>query len=189
MLAYVFWHRPTEDVTTPDYEATLARFHAALAGDPPEGFIGSAAFCVDAAPWLDGSGQAYEDWYLLQGSVALDVLDAAVLDRRRAGAHDAVAMQAASGAGGLYRLAAGAGDGRAQASALWLGAPRGAARGPVMDTLAALADQAGGALWVRAMTLGPAPELCLVADPDAITEAPAMVAAAAIRQHRRSIVG
>ncbi len=189
MLAYVFWHRPAEDSIAADYEAALTRFHAALAARPPEGFLGSAAFCVDAAPWLDGTGQAYEDWYLLQGSAALDVLDAAALDQRRAGAHDAVAVQAATGVAGLYRLAAGAGDRRAQVSALWLAAPRGAAREPLMDALTAVADRTDGALWVRAMTLGPAPELCLVADPEQITDAPALVTVAAIRQQRRWLLG
>ena len=53
MLAYVFWHRPAEDVEREDYEARLRAFHATL--DVP-----SASFRLHLLPWRHADG--YEDW-------------------------------------------------------------------------------------------------------------------------------
>ena len=144
MIAYVFWHRPSGDAES--YERRLAEFHARLRTEPPDGFRGSAAFSVDV-PWM---GTGYEDWYLVDDWSSLGVLNAAAVDAAHRADHDAVARDAAHGAGGVYALRSGglrlddAGD--AQWSAKPLDAPKGA----------------DYALWQRQMVLGPAPEYCLL---------------------------
>lgn len=79
MLACTFWHWPRDDVDLGEYERLLDDFHAALAGSRPHGFGRSVVFRAGTAPWLPEGRAAYVDWYLAQGSGALDTLnDAAV---------------------------------------------------------------------------------------------------------------
>ena len=79
MLAYVFWHWPSSNVEAGEYEHLLRRFHAALGDAAPPGFRGSVVFRVAGnAPWLGGT-PAYADWYLLDGSAALDPLNVAAV--------------------------------------------------------------------------------------------------------------
>ena len=101
MLAYVFWHwrRPA---CPPPYEALQRRFHAALEAAPPAGFSGSRSLAIAGAPWAADGGQAYEDWYLLEGSAALDPLNAAAVTASRQQPHDAAAAAAEGGTAGLY---------------------------------------------------------------------------------------
>ena len=94
MLAYVFWHRPAGGADPEAYEARLAAFHVALAADPPDGFTASAALRVREAPWLPGSGPAYEDWYAVAGWDALGRLNDAAVRGPRARPHDEVAAEA-----------------------------------------------------------------------------------------------
>jgi hypothetical protein len=144
VLAYLFWHRPGPDVD--GYERRLAEFHERLRADPPEGFAGSAAFRIDL-PWM---GKGYEDWYLVDDWSALGVLNVAAVDASHKAAHDAVARDAAQGAGGVYALRSGelrledAGD------VQWSAKPPEAPQG------------VNHALWQRQMVLGPAPEYCLL---------------------------
>jgi len=152
-LAYVFWHRPAAGVKAPAYEARLTAFHAALAAHPPPGFMTSAAFRLSAAPWLAGSGPAYEDWYEVDGWGALGRLNEAAVSGARSAPHDAVAGEAGAGAGGVYRRVAGA-PGLGASRAAWLVKPA-AVECEVFD--AALAGT-GAAVWMRQMVLGPAPE-------------------------------
>src|SRR3712207_2250850 len=95
MLAYVFWHRPAEDVAREEYEGRLRAFHERLEGP-------SACFRLAALPWkpLDG----YEDWYLVDDWAALGALNEAALDAVRRPGHDAAAAASAMGWGGVYRL-------------------------------------------------------------------------------------
>jgi hypothetical protein len=144
VLAYLFWHQPTAGAA--DYERRLAEFHERLRADPPAGFAGSAAFRVDV-PWM---GQAYEDWYLVEDWNALGVLNAAAVDAARKRDHDAVAHEAADGAGGVYRLLDGGLALDDVGDVTWSASPLAAAPGP---------DEA---LWQRQMVLGPAPEYCLL---------------------------
>jgi hypothetical protein len=53
VLAYVFWHRPADDVARDDYEARLRAFHEKR--DTP-----SPSFRLHAMPWKPVDG--YEDW-------------------------------------------------------------------------------------------------------------------------------
>ena len=74
------------------------RFQQRLGQQQPPGFGGSASFRVAALPWL-GNRPGYEDWYLLDGSWALDPLNAFAVAGPVMNAHDAAAAQ-----GGLYAL-------------------------------------------------------------------------------------
>ncbi|MHB8329881.1 MAG: hypothetical protein ACYDD6_09715 [Acidimicrobiales bacterium] len=176
VLAYIFWHRPAVDVDAADYESALAGFHEALARERPEGFVRSAAFNVSQAPWLPGTGTgtgtgtAYEDWYLLSGTAALDPLDEAAIGLRCAGAHGTVAALASAGSAGLYGLKAGHGSKAGHgvldlaASATWTDLPIGITRADFTRGLEERASNAKAGLWVRRMTLGPAPEFCILGD-------------------------
>ena len=153
MLAYVFWHRPGDGGDPAAYETGLAAFHAALAADPPGGFRGSAALRVREAPWLPGSGAAYEDWYAVEDWAALGRLNEAAVRGTRARPHDAVAVRAAAGAGAVYGLVSGP-PVLAAGRTSWLAKPAGLDR----DGFHAKLDGPGRSVWMRQMVLGPAPE-------------------------------
>ena len=97
MLAYVFWHRPAEDVDREDYETRLRAFHQTVDAS-------SACFAVDRLPWKDLDG--YEDWYLVEHWAALGVLNATAVNAE----HDAAAAGSAAGWGGVYALVRGAAE-------------------------------------------------------------------------------
>lgn len=148
MLAYVFWHRPGGGVDAAAYESALADFHRRLGEEALEGFHGSGSFSVDRLPWLPG-GRAYEDWYLLEGSFALDILNTAAVTGAMTEVHGDVAALTAAMAAGLYDLVEGEGWSGARAS--WLSERPGKV-------------SSGAALWRRQMVLGPTPQFCLLAD-------------------------
>ena len=156
MVAYVFWHRGTG--ARAPYEANLRAFHAALAADPPAGFLRSVAVRLDAAPWLPGEGGAYEDWYAVEGWGALGELNAGAVTGSRRAPHDAVAGLAEMGDGGIYAPVDAGELGRAFDApvATWLDKPLGLPYAEWHERLAA--EAAGGAVWQRQMVLGPAPE-------------------------------
>ena len=104
MLAYVFWHWPRAGVPPAEYEDRQRRFHAALQAAPSAGFQGSRCLGLAGAPWSGGGGPAYEDWYLLEGSAALDPLNTAAVTASRQAPHDAAAALADGGTAGLYTL-------------------------------------------------------------------------------------
>lgn len=163
MLAYVFWHWPRPDVDGGVYEDALSRFHDALAGAAPAGMLGSAAFRVNPAPFASAGARPYEDWYLLSDSAALDALDAEAVGPTCDAAHGAVASLSAGSTAGLYRLVGGSDEITACTTAEWCDVPSGAARQAVVDALSdGAARSTGAGLWMRRMTLGPAPELCLL---------------------------
>jgi hypothetical protein len=154
-LAYVFWHRPAEPA---DYENALARFHAALAADPPAGFVASAALRLHAPPpWLPGAGPVYEDWYLVTDWTAVGALDAAAAAGSRAPTHDAVAHASGDGAGALYGLVSGPARPPEGGRTAWLSKPAGVPPAAFHATLA-------GQVWRRRMVLGPAPEYAVVGE-------------------------
>lgn len=158
LLAYVFWHWRREGVAGTVYEQSQRRFHAALAAEPPNGFVASSSFAISAAPWAAGGGDAYEDWYLVHGSAALDPLNEAAVTASRRAPHDAAAAGAGGGTAGLYALRFGAPVG-ALARAHWFAKPPGMTYEVLWTLLRPAAEQ--GALWMRRMVLGPAPEFCL----------------------------
>ncbi|HEX6940567.1 MAG TPA: hypothetical protein VF158_14215 [Longimicrobiales bacterium] len=185
MLAYVFWHyaRPGADLHA--YEAALRDFHELLGGCGSEGFIESRAYGIDGAPWLP-AGPAYEDWYLLEGSAALDPLDRAAVGVRARGAHDRVAAMAGGGAGGLYRRwRAGAAAGPdAVSTCLWVRKPAGASYAAFHDDLDRIVP-AEADIWQRQMVLGPAPEYAIVLPGDGpVPGVPAAWEPIAVRRRR-----
>jgi hypothetical protein len=157
MLAYTFWHWPRANVPAADYERRQRAFHAALAAHAPAGFRCSWTSAV-AAPWAAG----YEDWYLVDDYGALGTLNDAAVSRARAAAHDAAAALAEGGTGGLYALRAGEPLSR-PAHAHWFAKPAGLGYADAVTELAPVVKEVGGALWMRQLVLGPAPEFCLQA--------------------------
>lgn len=181
MLAYVFWHWPQPAVERADYRSRQQAFHAALAADPSPGFLRSFSHAVSGAPWAADGAEAYEDWYLTDGSAALEPLNAAAISASRTAPHDAAAAVAAGGTAGLFTLRLGEPIAEPRHE-YWFAKPAGmrydalfAALAPVMGAPAGSAaiddgtgdgsgngnGNGGAALWGRFMTLGPSPEFCL----------------------------
>lgn len=160
MLAYIFWHYRSPHVDKNTYHERLIDFHQTLQTHKPGGFLYSAVFQIAGAPWIADGAEAYEDWYLVENSAALDVLNEAAVDAQRKGVHDLVAHDAAKGAGGLYRLHSGKDDLARARTALWFAKPAGMSYETLYSTLEPQVQQAGAALWRRQMVLGPAHEFC-----------------------------
>jgi len=161
MLAYVFWHWPQAGVAVSTYQVRLREFQSTLAGNKPPGFLHSTIFRVHGAGWLGTAREAYEEWYLTDGSAALDPLNQAAVAPACRAAHDAAAQLAAGGAAGLYRLRQGRADLEAARFAYWLSKPAGMKYDEFYALLKPLTSQPGIALWGRQMVLGPTPEFCL----------------------------
>ena len=170
MLAYLFWHRPYAITTVKQYEEALLRFQQHLGQQHPPGFGGSASFRVAALPWLDNR-PGYEDWCLLDGSWALDPLNAFAVAGPVTSAHHAAAAQMEEGHGGLYALVWGEPVLPERSTAVWLTRPRGIQWLPVLDTLRQQLPQT--TLWRRQMVLGPGKEFALIVPPGVTVVAPA----------------
>ncbi len=160
MLAYVFWHWKKPAIRSVDYEARLERFQSALADQPPMGFARAYCCALAGAPWLNSGDSGYEDWYLVDGSAALDPLNDAAISASRLAPHDAAALAAAGGTAGLYRLRVGAAL-TVPRFAYWFGKPEGMTYRALYDALEGVVANEQAALWGRQMTLGPAMEFCL----------------------------
>ena len=161
MLAYVFWHWPQPQIETGSYVDHLTVFHRTLAANKPDGFRESVVFRIHNANWLNTDGEAYEEWYLLDDSAAMDRLNDAAVSGVCEEPHNRVAREAADGTGGLYRLRAGA-EHLAQARyAVWLSKPNGVSYKDFYASMEPLTSQPGVALWGRQMTLGPTTEFCI----------------------------
>ncbi len=161
MLAYVFWHWPRPDIERGQYLDHLAEFHRTLATNKPPGFQRSVVFRIRGANWLNTDGDAYEEWYLLADSAAMDPLNDAAVSGVGEEPHNRVAREAADGTGGLYRLRAGAADLAQAKFARWLSKPSGVSYKDFYAGLDSLSSQPGVALWGRQMTLGPTTEFCI----------------------------
>lgn len=161
MHAYVFWHWPRPDAAGPAYDEALAEFHHALAGAGAAWFHGSATFRARDLPWLPTAGWSYEDWYLIDGSAALDTLNDLAVSGARQRPHDRTAAAADGGSGGLYRLRAGVPDLAAARVAAWFAKPAGTGYEALLGRLRPWTERAGVSLWMRQMVLGPAREFCL----------------------------
>jgi hypothetical protein len=172
MLAYVFWHWPQPQVERGSYENHLTEFHRTLAANKPSGFRESVVFRISNANWLKTDGEAYEEWYLLDDSAAMDPLNEAAVTGVCEEPHNRVAREAADGTGGLYRLRAGAEDLSEAKFAAWLSKPNGVSYKDFYASLQPLTSKPGVALWGRQMTLGPTTEFCIhsptqIQNPDA----------------------
>ena len=181
MLAYVFWHWRHPAVDPHEYEARQRVFHDALSLAPPDGFVRSASAALSGAPWAADGGEAYEDWYLVRNSSALDALNEAAVTASRAAPHDAAAALASGGTAGLYRLRLGAPSSPTRL-AWWFGKPTGMRYEELWTLLAPVVKATpGAALWCRQMVLGPTPELCLQAPAEMTLPAPLHARAIALR--------
>ncbi len=154
MLAYVFWHWPTPAADPERYAEAVVAFHESLAASPPAGFRGSRVHEVAAAPWVPVA-RAWEDWYLVDDFAALGALNEAAVSGARRGPHDAAAVLAAGGQGGVYRLLTALREPTAPRTT-WCSKPAGVA---YPDYLARLPP---GEIWQRQLVHGPAPEFCVV---------------------------
>ncbi|MGH7559543.1 MAG: hypothetical protein ACRENB_00840 [Gemmatimonadales bacterium] len=159
-LAYVFWHWRRPGVPAAEYEGSQERFHAALASAPPDGFEGSHRFALSGAAWAHEGLEAYEDWYLVRDSAALEVLNAGAVSASRKPPHDAAAAGAAGGAAGVYALRIGRPLAAAR-HAHWFGKPDGMSYVDLWALLTPRLKRHGAALWMRFMVLGPTPEFGL----------------------------
>jgi hypothetical protein len=155
MLAYIFWHRPYPQIEQKAYEDSIMRFQGELARQPPPGLIGASSFAISAVPWLGGQG-GYEDWCLLEGSWAMDPLNAFAITGPRQPSHDHVAAQMAEGCGGLYAHAGGEILQARESTVYWLTRPRGIQWQATIAPVRAECPQA--VIWRRQMVLAPAPE-------------------------------
>jgi hypothetical protein len=155
MLAYVFWHRAAPHVERETYEEGIRHFQQALSQRQPPGLIGVASWRIEAVPWLGGEA-GYEDWCLLQGSWAMDPLNAYAVAGDMKLSHDPLAAQMAAGAGGLYTHVWGEACTAPQSTVVWLTRPRGIQWQDALEPVRAAIPQA--TFWRRQMVLGPAPE-------------------------------
>jgi hypothetical protein len=178
MLAYVFWHWRRPTVPAPDYEAAQRRFHSALSATPPRGFQRSFSVAVEGLPWAANREACYEDWYLIEGSAALDPLNEGAISASRQAPHDAAAALAAGGTAGLYSLRQGM-PAAVPGVLTWFTKPAHMSYGALFATLEPLTRTAGAALWCRQMTLGPALEFCFHSREPVVL--PAVLAPFAIR--------
>ena len=160
MLAYVFWHRRKQEFSRGEYEDTLKQFHEVLNELHLEGFHGSLVARITGAPWLQPDSDAYEDWYLLDGSEVLDRLNEVAVQDARKGPHNEIALRATDFKGGLYQLKTGAHSSISGEFAIWHSKPAGTTYEAFYKNLSEyLTDES--ALWRRQMTLGPTSEFCL----------------------------
>ena len=150
MLAYVFAHWPGDAAHAADYEGRLLEFHEALARGGGEGFLKSVVFRVEVG---------YEDWYLVEGSFALDPLNEAAVSLRMRPAHDAVAHAAGGGLGSLFRLHTGV-PRWDSGTVAWLSKPRGET---YPDFYSRFPPET--VIWRRQLVLGGPTEFLLEGDP------------------------
>jgi hypothetical protein len=169
MLAYIFWHRPFAHVDRAAYEAAVVRFQNDLAVQPPPGFVAAASFRIEPVPWL-GDQPGYEDWYVLDGSWALDPLNGFAITGSRQPSHDSVAVLMDAGSGGLYAHAGGKPSSAAESTVYWLTRPRGIDWQAALEPVRARRPQAN--IWRRQMVLGPAMEFAVEAPDHAKIDVP-----------------
>jgi len=159
MLAYVFWHWPRPDHAVSEYERLQRAFHAALAQSAPRGFQRSFVYRLDGhAAWLGGT-PAYADWYLVDGSPALDPLNVAAVSGVCEEPHARVAQAMAAGAGSLLGLYGGQPDVAAARHITFVTKPRSMSYDNFKIEMGGLPTSG---LWRRQMVLGPTPEFALL---------------------------
>ena len=118
-------------------------------------------FRISNADWLNTDGEAYEEWYLLDDTAAMDRLNDAAVSGVCEVPHNRVAREAADGTGGLYRLRAGSEELAQARYAVWLSKPNGVSYKDFYAGLEPITSQPAVALWGRQMTLGPTTEFCI----------------------------
>jgi hypothetical protein len=159
-VAYVLWHWSRAGADARRYEEAQRGFHQSLGNGQLPGFLGSKSSALVGLPWASDGGAAYEDWYQIADSCALDALDAAVAaGGSRGHAHDTAAAGAAGATAGLYYARLGSPVSAPQ-FANWFSRPDGITRADLLEMLAPIVRANNAVLWMRRMVLGPA-EFCL----------------------------
>ncbi len=161
MLAYLLWHRSADSVAQEVYEAAIVRFHRSLAAHPPVGFVCSVSLRAPALGWLGGDG--YEDWYVVEDFAAIGVLNEAAVARRHLTAHDEAARRAGPATGAIFRLLEGSAAPAEARVAVWVDKPRGVESPMLAALLGDGLDATHAGLWQRQLSLGPAPDYCVLA--------------------------
>ena len=170
MLAYIFWHRPYSSIERQRYEQAIVRFQNDLAGSKPPGFIRATSFQIEAVPWLSDL-PGYEDWYLLDGTWAMDPLNAFAISGHVQAPHDSVAATMEQGHGGLYAHAGGESMPAPRSTIHWLTRPRGIQWQPAIEAVRGSCPQAKA--WRRQMVLGPAAEFAVETPGESEIDVPA----------------
>jgi hypothetical protein len=161
ILGYLFWHRPRPGTSRRRYEKKLATFQESLKAHPPDGLIDALSFRLKVRPWSKRRSSGYEDWYLVRDFGSLGVLNDAAIASQSKTQHDDVARDAASGAGGVYKLLSGDLSLREALFETWMSKPLRTPYEGFLDHVSRLAADRRTALWRRQMVLSPAPEFCL----------------------------
>jgi hypothetical protein len=161
MLGYVFWHWKTNSLPDDQYEARLRDFHHSMAQHPPHGFRQSAAYAISGAAWAANGAPAYEDWYLVDNSAALDSINSGAISAPRREPHDEVAGFVVGGTAGIYQLRHGEPLGSQAAYAYWLAKPNGVTWEAFIGQFENALSSVAHTLWERYMVLGPTPSIVL----------------------------
>ena len=159
-LRVLDWRHPSAERGV--YETAQQEFQRALCASPSVGFVRSFSHAIAGAPWANQGGEAYEDWYLVRDSAALDPLDIAAVTAGRKAAHDTAASLAAAGTAALYQLKLGTAPSSPR-SAQWFVKPASMSYPQLYAAIDPALAPVGGSFWVRKMTLGPSPEMCVLA--------------------------
>lgn len=153
MIAYQFFHHLEDGADEVEYEAGLRHFHVALAEAGIPGFVGSRTYQTD-----DG----YFDWYVMETSAALDLVNDAAVSGARSPLHETVARHAVDFAGKLLKLAAGRYDPEFLFE-IRFSKPRGMTYADLYRRLEPWTGRPDTSAWRRMMVLGPGPEFSLLA--------------------------
>lgn len=186
ILKFVLWTWPSATASAADFRDSRVKFHEVLAHTRVDGFLGSAMFAIDTAPWAGaflfenspwatGHRTVYEEWYLFHGSAALDAINERVHEGPYKESHGKFLRQDLGGeCAGLYYARKGdieqavAGL-RNPECTLWFNKTS----GTYDELLARLAPTMGSSrcvLWRRLLVLGPTPEFHV--DVDALVTLP-----------------
>jgi hypothetical protein len=160
VIAYVFWHQARSETTRAAYEQALIAFYQPLLRAHPAGLQGVWVNRTSRLPWLPAQDHAFEEWYLLEDSTALDVLNDAAVSGDRLQPHNRAAAMAAAGTAGVYSLRLGEQSATPPRKAQWFSKPDDMTYQNFFDSLTPLI-MPGVTLWGRRMVLGPTPEFCL----------------------------
>ncbi|WP_338598752.1 hypothetical protein V6M85_08490 [Sulfolobus tengchongensis] len=157
MLAYVFWHQRAKEFVKEEYEKSLINFHKYFNEMAKiEGYLGSLVIKVSYVPWTEGD--VYEDWYLMESSKTLDLLNNAVLELSDVKSlHDEVAKMARNGKGGLYKLIKGDPLSPSYKYAYWISKPIGMKYDDFYKEIEPFSQN----LWRKQLAMGPLSEFCI----------------------------
>ncbi|MCH4816770.1 MAG: hypothetical protein QXY87_13305 [Saccharolobus sp.] len=156
MLAYVFWHQIGTS-NEEEYERNLVEFHEYFNKNAKvEGYLGSLIVRVNHVPWAESG--VYEDWYFMQSSKTLDLINNTILEKGDIKAvHDKIARMAKNGKGGLYGLIKGDILSPSYSHAYWISKPSGMKYEDFYIEIEPFSRN----LWRRQLAMGPLSEFCV----------------------------